>query len=233
MNTVINVIGAPSGLTLFADVRHPTTLAILETVSLTEASGVYSGTVVSAVSGLHLFVVRNATLVFDVVARTIEDTLGPFTIAHGLELLGGLTLDSGTLALLNQIKAKTDLIGAVTWIVEGASVSSTGSIVIKAGDRKVFTLTSDTEDAVPDLTGIPIRFGIRNTSGVQLLSKTSEITVLNGTGFQSVEIVLLPSETILIPSGGSFWDVQAEYSPTDVRTFFTGSATTRMDYSGV
>lgn len=217
-NTVIRLPGIPAGLSVDILVKNSDTLALLETVALTESGGYYGGTVTGAHAGALLFEPRISGTVVGSVVRTIEDTAGPFVIDSGVEQ--------------NAIRDKTDRIGAVTFLLSGGSVASDGSMIIKAGDRHVFTLTSDTEDVVPDLTGETIRFGIKGNGGAQLLTQDTGITVLVGTGFQSVEVILLPADTLVIPAGAYHFDVQAEYSATDHRTLISGSVTVNSDYSG-
>lgn len=104
-STVINLPGIPAGLTLTTDVCNPTTLAVLETVTLTEASGVYSGVVTGAIAGQKLFVIKASGARIGREIRTIADTVGPFTILSELEDLADdgrgeypvtITIDDGT-----------------------------------------------------------------------------------------------------------------------------------------
>jgi len=221
-DTEIRFPGMPTGLTATVRVRNADTLAILETVTLSESGNYYTGDVTGAHAGQFVFETLISGTVVGASIRTIADDAGPYIIHDAMEME-----DSHA-----AIKDRTDRIGSVTFLLSGGAVASDGSMVIKAGDRHVFTITSDTEDVVPDLTGNTIRFGIKGNSGDQLLSKTTDISIEEATGFQSVEVTILPAESILLPQGAWHFDVQAEYSATDVRTFVTGSVTVKSDYSG-
>lgn len=84
-STVVNFPGIPTGLTLTTDVCSPTSLAVEETVTLTEASGIYSGVVAGAIAGQKVFVMKASGTRFGSRVRTIADTVGPFTILSDLE----------------------------------------------------------------------------------------------------------------------------------------------------
>lgn len=62
--TPIKFPALPTGLTLTCDVTHPSTLSVLETVSLTEASQVYSGNVTGSHSGQLIFVLKASGSIF-------------------------------------------------------------------------------------------------------------------------------------------------------------------------
>lgn len=223
-DTEIRIGGLPTGLTLTAVVKDRATLTTQETLAtLTESDGEYVGTVTGALAGVYVFEVLLSGQPLWEGLGEIADTAGPFPVGTDLYLANRL----------EAIKDKTDQIGSVTFVLSGGAVASDGSMVVKAGDRHVFTITSDTEDVVPDLTGVTIRFGIKGNSGSQLLSKTTDISIEQATGFQAVEVTLNPAETILLTQGSYHFDVQAEYSTTDVRTFVTGSVQVKSDYSGV
>jgi hypothetical protein len=131
---------------------------------------------------------------------------------------------------LSAIKAKTDLIGSVPWLSSGGTLTSGQALTIKIGDKVTFTLTSTVADAVADLTGKTVRFGVKDMAGNQIINTTA--TVLVATGLQSVSVTLLPAVTILLsPVTGKF-DVQAEFASNDIATFLTGDVTIVADYSG-
>ena len=81
----------PSGLTLTCKLRNLSTLAVLETVSLTAGSGddvsVYSGTVTGAHAGQLLFELLVSGVVFQSRIRTIQDIAATFVILTELERL--------------------------------------------------------------------------------------------------------------------------------------------------
>lgn len=132
---------------------------------------------------------------------------------------------------LSAVKAKTDLIGSVPWSSSAGSLTNGQALRIKIGDKVTFTLTSTVADAVANLTGKTVRFGVKDLAGNQVINTTA--TVVVATGFQSVSVTLLPAVTILLsPLTGKF-DVQAEFSTNDIITFITGDVTIIADYSGV
>jgi hypothetical protein len=81
----------PTGLTLTCKVRNLSTLAVLETVSLTAGSGddasVYTGTVTGVHAGQLLFDLVVSGVVFQSRIRTIQDIAATFVILTELERL--------------------------------------------------------------------------------------------------------------------------------------------------
>ena len=134
-------------------------------------------------------------------------------------------------ACLAAIKAKTDLIGNVTFLTSTHLPDTKGEIKIKAGDTHAFVFTSDTEDVLPDFTGKTVRFGIKDANGNQLVEDTN-VVINSPTGFQSVTVNLLPPVTLALEGVSAFYDVQIEYDANTVHTIFTGPVKTYKDYSG-
>jgi hypothetical protein len=226
MTTAIQIL-MPSGIASpSVQIFDVTGLTVMETVTLTEhgtRKGLYTGNVTGSHIGWFGINKRSGTALIGSSWILLANDAGPYIEA-----------DPRTVDLsvsIAEIKAKTDLIGRITFLASGGVPDSNGTIRIKQGDRIALTLTSVTENPVPDLTGVTCRFGIKNTAGTQLISTTS-VTVVVPTGFQQVGVVLLPTETLAMPAGAAFYDVQAEYSSTDKRTFATGSVTILADYSG-
>ena len=245
-NTILNFPGIPGTLTgLTVRLRNADSLAILATLTPTFPVDVWTATASGAIAGRIVFEFLVGGTVTDVQVRTIADDVGPYTVLTGLEVASTIeNLDLSKLdnipddleACLTQIKDKTDQIGNVTFIHHSNVPDSSGNIEIKQGDRKEITWTSDTEDKYPDLTGKVIRFGLKNGDNqlVELASDVNptQVLILQPTGFQSVKLILFPSDTIAIPRSASKYDVQAEYAVDDVKTMFTGSAAIVEDYSG-
>lgn len=103
--TPIKFPGLPTGMTLTVEVTHPSTLTVEETVTLTEASGVYSGSVTGTSSGQKIFVMKASGSTFGSRIRTIEDTTATFIILSELETYASdgrgaypvtITIDDGT-----------------------------------------------------------------------------------------------------------------------------------------
>jgi hypothetical protein len=87
----IKLPSLPTGLSLTCKLRNPTTLAVLETVTLTEGTSdqltVYTGTVTGAHAGQLLFEVLVSGVVFQTRVRTIQDVAATFVILTELEQL--------------------------------------------------------------------------------------------------------------------------------------------------
>lgn len=103
--TPIKFPGLPTGLTLTCDVVHPSTLAVEETVTLTEASSVYGGSVTGSSSGQKIFVMKASGSIIGSRVRTIENTTATFVILSELETYANdgrgaypvtITIDDGT-----------------------------------------------------------------------------------------------------------------------------------------
>lgn len=110
----IKIPSLPTGLTLTCKLRNLSTLAVLETVTLSEGTGdqltVYSGTVTGAHAGQLLFEILVSGVVFQSRIRTIQDVAATFVILTELEQLksdgGGanlvtITVTDGTDPLQN------------------------------------------------------------------------------------------------------------------------------------
>jgi len=121
-------------------------------------------------------------------------------------------------------------IGTVTFTYSSASIVGGGTVNIKAGDYLTFTLTSDTADVVPDLTGITCRFGVKQ--GDRQLIETTSVVVDTATGLQAVTVTILPAETLTLGAQNAIYDLQAEYSATDHRTLISGTCVITDDRSG-
>jgi len=85
-STVISIPGYVTGLTMSVRVRNASTMALLETVTLTESSNIYSGVVVGAHSGRLVFEILVGTAVSESRVRTIADDVGPYTVDSSLEV---------------------------------------------------------------------------------------------------------------------------------------------------
>lgn len=89
----IKLPSLPTGLTVSVKVRSLSTLAVLETVALTEGTSdqvsVYSGTITGAHAGQLLFDVIVSGVVIESRIRTIQDVSATFVILTALEQLKG------------------------------------------------------------------------------------------------------------------------------------------------
>ena len=85
-STVIHVPGLVTGLTASVRIRNPSTMALVETVTLTETNNVYSGNVATASSGRFVFEILVGTAVSETRVRSILDTVGPFVIDSDLDV---------------------------------------------------------------------------------------------------------------------------------------------------
>ena len=122
------------------------------------------------------------------------------------------------------------LIGTVTFTYADSTIVGGAIVPIKAGDLKTLTLTSDTADVVPDLTGVTMRFGVKQ--GDRQLIETTSVVVDVATGLQSVTVTILPSETVNLDTQNAVYDLQAEYSATNHRTLISGACAITNDNSG-
>lgn len=248
-DTEIQVAGVPGSLSVSVRVRSLTDLAILETVAMTWSVDHYTGDVTGAHDGTFVFEILIAGQPAEQRIETIADDDGPYPIVGGLQDNMSATLasikstvedtntkvtafdTSAIMAALAAIQAKTDLIGNVTFLIASHLPDSRGTINIKAGDTHNFVFTSDTEDPFPDFTGKTVRFGIRDANGNQIVNTTT-VTILSPTGFQSVQVDLLPALTLSLEGISAFYDVQVEYAADDIRTIFTGDVKVDRDHSG-
>lgn len=246
----IEFFGIPSTVTnLSARVRTLDGGAIIETVALAYVSDRWTGTVTEAAAkGVRCVyeLLQNGTAL-DQFVRKVTDSTDTFTINSDVDAVDTLDeIDFGPLANIpadiaadltaikacaDLIKAKTDLIGNVTFLVSTHLPDSRGTIHIKAGDRHAFVFTSDEEDVHPDFTGRTLRFGVKDANGVQHIN-TTNVVVNSGSGLQSVSIILTPDVTLALENVSAFYDIQVEYAADDIRTIFTGSVEVTRDYSG-
>jgi hypothetical protein len=167
-DTVIKCSGYVTGLTMTVDIRNPTTLALLETVTMTESSEIYSGVADEAVSGLHMFVVKASGAAIDTQFRTIADDVGPYVIATQLEEVSldpaaaytitfvvtddaGTPLDLENAAIrvvgngVNRSKL-TDANGEVAWALDAATYSV--GVTMNGHDSLSTTLVVDASETV-------------------------------------------------------------------------------------
>lgn len=183
--TPIKFPGLPTGLTLTCDVVHPQTLAVEETVTLTEASAVYSGNVTGAISGQKIFVMKASGSIIGSRLRTIEDTTATFIILSELETYASdgrgaypvtITIDDGT----------DPVVGATV------RITTTGLVTTKITDGSgiaMFALDNGTYDVTITMAG----YG----AGVESL------TVLGATPetYSLTEIVVSPPASALVATG--------------------------------
>jgi len=85
-STVISIPGYVTGLSMSVRVRSSSDLSLLETVTLSESSNIYSGVVVGAHSGRLVFEILVGTAVSESRIRTIADDVGPYTVDSSLEV---------------------------------------------------------------------------------------------------------------------------------------------------
>ena len=164
-STVINVPGLPTGLTASVKVRNASTLALLETVTLTEASLIYSGTITGAHAGRFVFEILISGTVSESRIRTIADDVGPYVIDSPLEVVESFT-NTGpgpwvVTVSIEDSSDSSDLEGAVVRLTEGADdfVIATDS----AGEV-AFGLRSATYSVVVVKTGFTSHVGTLTVS---------------------------------------------------------------------
>ena len=85
--TAIKIPDLPTGLTLSVKLLNMTSLAVLDTVTLTESGESYNGNVAAAIAGQFLFKILSGTALVGSRIRTIADDAGPYVILTELEQL--------------------------------------------------------------------------------------------------------------------------------------------------
>ncbi len=183
-NTEILVPGLPTELSVSVRVRSRTTLALQETVSLTEASLIYGGDVVGALADQFVFVILISGTVAETRVRTIADDAGPYVIDSAIEVTDRLDeVGTGPWAKTVTIEedvGSTELENATVRVTEGADD---------------FTLTTDSNGEVD--------FGLRSATYDVVVTKTGygsyvgTMVVSDATG---VTIQLTLTGAIPVPS---------------------------------
>ncbi len=164
-NTSIIVPGLPTGLTASVRVRNATTLALLETVSLSEASLIYGGSVTGSHAGRLVHEILISGTVSESRIRTIADDAGPYVIDSALEISESFTATgTGPWAVTISIEDSSDnsdLQGAVIRLSEGADdfVISSDSI-----GEATFGLRSAVYDVIVIKTGYTSHVGTLDIS---------------------------------------------------------------------
>ncbi len=159
--TAIKFPALPAGMTLTTELQNLATLSVLETVSLTEASGVYSGDVTGTHSGQLLFVLKSGSAVIGHRVRTIADDAGPYIILTELETLA--SDGRGARVVTITIDDGTDPVVGATVGIYGAGVSVTGTTngsgVVK------FALNDGDYDVIIEAVGYEIAIETLTVSG--------------------------------------------------------------------
>lgn len=145
----IKLPSLPTGLTLSVNVRNPTTLALLETVGLTEGStdqlSVYTGTVTGAHAGQLLFDVLVSGVVIETRIRTITDTAATFVILTELEerANNGRGANAVTITVTDDEDNPLENaeLRAVSGALIGEGVTNSSGVVILALSSATYTIT--------------------------------------------------------------------------------------------
>jgi len=142
--TPIKFPGLPTGLTLTCDVVHPSTLSVEETVTLTEASSIYGGSITGSSSGQKIFVMKASGAIIGSRIRTVANTTATFVILSELETYASdgrgaypvtITIDDGTDPIEGAtVRVTTD--GLVSTLTTNAS-----GIALFALDNGAYTVT--------------------------------------------------------------------------------------------
>jgi hypothetical protein len=175
----ISFPGYPSGLTLTVDVMNISTLAVLETVALTNTSGIYSGTITGVHAGQLLFITKASGTPVDTRVRTIQDIAATFVILSELERVE----NTGRGGFL------------VTITVTDGTVPIEGAFV---------RITSSTTDIVKDtdVDGIAL-FALDNASYTIMITKPLHDFILDTvvvSGVTSPADYVLTQTTVITPS---------------------------------
>lgn len=181
-NTNIKVPGLPTGLTASVRVRNAATLALLETVTLTEASDIYGGDVTGAHAGRFVHEILISGTVSESRVRTIADDAGPYVIDSALEIAESFAnTGSGpwakTITIENSV-GSVALENATVRLTEGADDFQVDTA--SAGDA-TFGLRSATYDIVVTKAGFTSYVGtlaVSDATGVTIqLTATGAVAV--------------------------------------------------------
>ena len=183
-NTVCNFPGIPTGLTATFRLLDPDTLALQETVTLTESGGIYGGPVVGAFAGQFMFELLISGTVIEQRLRTIADDVGPYTIDSALEIADRFASASSgpwvKTVTIEESVGSTPLENATIRLTEGADL---------------FVLTTDSAGEAD--------FGLRSATYVVAVTKagygsyTGTMVVTDATG---VTIQLTLTGAVPVPS---------------------------------
>lgn len=183
--TAIKIPALPSGLTLTCDVCNLTSLAVLQTVALTEAAAIYNGDVTATIAGQFLFILKASGTIIGYRIRTIADDAGPYVILTELEQLASdgrgpnivtITIDDGTDPVAGATVRITTSGFRVTGITNGSGVV-------------VFALEDDTYDVVISKPGFEALIDSLTVSGAT--PETYSLT----------ELVITPPSSALVATG--------------------------------
>lgn len=183
--TAIKIPALPTGLTLTGDVCDLTSLAVLQTVTLTEASAIYNGDVTATIAGQFLFILKASGTIIGYRIRTIADDAGPYVILTELEQLASdgrgpnivtITIDDGT-----------DLVAGATVRITTSGFRVTGTT--NGSGVVVFALEDDTYDVVISKPGFE--------------SSIESLTVSGATAepYSLTELVITPPTSLLVATG--------------------------------
>ena len=185
MATVIKFPGLPTGMTLTVDVVAPTALTVSETVTLTESSGIYTGTISAALTGQYLFVMKASGSRIGYRLRTIGSDAGPYIIVTEYETVSsdGRGLYVATLTITDGVDP---ILGATVRIV---AAGVTAERTTDASGIAKFALDNGTYDVIISKVGYEASVESLTVSGT-----TSDAYVLT-------EIVITPPSSPLVATG--------------------------------
>jgi hypothetical protein len=183
--------GYPTGLTLTVDILNISTLSVIQTITLTESSGVYSGSMTATDAGQLLFIIKASGSAFDHRVRTIPDTAATFVVLTELEGVpdNGRGANIVTITVTNGV----DNIEDATVRIQNSAVNvardtDVDGIALFALDNGTYTITitKPAHDFVIDTLVVsgattPPDYEIEETSPI-----TPPASVLVSTGFMVV-----------------------------------------------
>jgi hypothetical protein len=162
----IKIPALPSGLTISVQVRNISSLALLETVTMTENSGVYIGTVAGAHAGQLLWVILSSGIVLQHRVRTIQNVAATFVILTELEELA--SVDSGPSGFTITVNDGTNPVTGATVRVSGAGISR--SKTTNVAGQSLFALENSDYNIIVVKPGFEPEFATVTVSGITTLT---------------------------------------------------------------
>ena len=177
-DTTINFTGLPSGISpVTVKVCDSETVAVEETVALTESGETFTGTVTGAIQGLKCFLLFVGSSLIGKEWRTIDDDAGPYHIDSTRELLAAAQPAAGTgpNAVTVHVKddSNTPLQNATVRLFETPQVNDETRTTDGDGDATPFALVSTEYTVLVTKSGYTSYSGSLTVSG----DLTTEVTL--------------------------------------------------------
>ena len=229
--TPIKFPALPTGLTLTCDVVHPTTLAVEETVTLTEASSIYSGSITGTSSGQKIFVMKASTAIIGSRIRTIADDTTTYIILSELETYASdgrgaypvtITIDDG----VNPISGAT--VRVTTDGLVATKVTSASGIALFALDNGSYDVTITQPGYGAGVETLTVSGATADTYTLVVISVTPPASSLVATG-----VMVVYDELGAVEQGASIYVKLTSGPGTAGYGYDTATRTEVSDASGL